>query len=173
MNEDSGITATPIRAWDENPAPDLLRRLAEGGDASVNPALHGEVVACLRHRGDWLAVIIAPAFIRVLLLPGGGELWGDIPLGQRRYVPMGSIDWAFEAASDAVLGDYQFNELVSSVRSVPDMAAARQIANDALATLGVAPVTVAKAVAAVEKTPLEQRMVSRRGFLSLFGGGRR
>ena len=113
-------------SWQVDPASTLaLRGAAISADMPANPALAADVCWCLRVRGDWLAAAIGPGFIRIFMLPGEGELWGDIPLGQQRYLALGSMDWRFVAAFDPELGAYQYVDLMQSIGSVPDMAAAR------------------------------------------------
>lgn len=141
----------------------------------VNPALQVEAVGFTRHQGDWLGVMITPWFINLFLLAGGGELWGDIPAGERRYLnlPCGTLQ--FLADDDPGLGPYQYCPLIAPVSSVPDMASARQAAADALRTVFAVP---AAAVAAVEPAappsavPGEEKSVSRRGFLRTLAGRR-
>lgn len=162
---DERISASDsMRSLGDDPRPWLLDCLQAENDGVVNPALPREVLACLRHRGDWLAVVVAPELVRLLLLPGGGELWGDIPAGQTRFLTLGAMDWRFQAATAERLGDFQFCNLVDSPLSVADGATARRIAIDALATLGVE-----LPVATVNEAPAP-RPVSRRGFLRLLGG---
>ena len=102
----------------------------------------------------------------MLLLPGGGDLWGKIPVRQLRYLDLGGIASCFEAACDPVLGDYQFSVLVGSGDELPDMAAARLVASDALRTLGVAVSGLEPQAVPVESAP---KLASRRAFLSVFG----
>jgi [NiFe] hydrogenase assembly HybE family chaperone len=157
---------TAPATWQTDPTSALAQRCAAmAEDLPGNPALSAEVCWCARERGDWLAAVIAPSFVRIFLLPGGGELWGDIPLGQQRYLALGSMDWRFAAAHDPVLGDYQFVDLVLPVSKVLGMAAARLLAGDARLALGL--------LAAMPKTSEEpSKPVSRRGFLRAFTGRR-
>ena len=79
---------TPIHAQD--PAHLLeehFRRMA-GQNAPLNPRLQVEAIGFSQYLGDWLGVVVTPDFVRLLLLPGGGSLWGDIPAGQRRYLEL-------------------------------------------------------------------------------------
>ena len=80
----SDISAPTV--WLSDPASVLAQRCAAlATGLSPNPALSGEVCWCDRARGDWLASAIAPGFVRVFLLPGGGEssweLVGRVRLG--------------------------------------------------------------------------------------------
>lgn len=156
---------TPAPAvWQTDPVMILAQRCAALADGlPANPALSADLCWCVQARGDWLAALIAPGFVRVFLLPGGGELWGDIPLGQQRYLALGSMDWRFKAANDVVLGDYQYVDLVSDISAVSGMAAARHLADDARLALGLA------VEARSEEAP---KPVTRRGFLRAFTGRR-
>lgn len=153
-------------SWQLDPASVLAQRCAAMSEGlPVNVALTAEVCWCLRARGDWLAGVIAPGFVRIVLLPGGGELWGDIPLGQQRYLALGRMDWRFVAAHDPGVGDYQCVDLVQPISEVPGMAAARLLAGDARLALGLgAP------VASASDEP--RKPVSRRGFLRALSGRR-
>lgn len=158
------MSDTAPTSWQLDPASTLARRcLAMSDGLPVNPALTAEVCWCVQERGDWLAGGIGPGFVRIFLLPGGGELWGDIPLGQQRYLALGSMDWRFAAAHDPELGDYQYVDLVQPISQVLGMAAARLLVGDARLALGLgAPVAV------VGEEP--RQPVSRRGFLRALSG---
>jgi [NiFe] hydrogenase assembly HybE family chaperone len=153
-------------SWQLDPANVLAQRcIAMADGLPVNPALAAEVCWCLQERGDWLAGVIAPGFVRIFLLPGGGELWGDIPLGQQRYLALGSMDWRFVAGHDPVLGDYQAVDLVKPISAVLGMAAARLLASDARLALGIG----TQVVRVNDEPP---KPVSRRGFMRALGGRR-
>lgn len=137
---------------------------------SVNPALTVDVIGFSRQQGDWLGVVVTPWFINLFMFSGGGELWGDIPAGQRRYVnlPCGTLQ--FIADDDPDLGPYQYCPVIAPVSSVPDMATARKAGLDALAAIIELPAPpVADTAAAAEPA---QRDVSRRGFLRALTGRR-
>ena len=133
--------------------------------AEINPALAIEVVDFVRYRGDWLGVMIAPWFIRLFLLPGGGDLWGDIPDGQRRYVDLAGGTQVFFAETAPDIGPFQYAPVLASVILLRDMAAARRIAVDALRTaLGLPPPEpLAGGRPEVSEDP--PAPLSRRGFL--------
>ncbi|MBL8451085.1 MAG: [NiFe]-hydrogenase assembly chaperone HybE [Dechloromonas sp.] len=105
----------------------------------VNPKLGVAAVGFRRHRGDWLGVMVTPWFLNLFLLSGGGELWGDIPAGERRYIdlPCGALQ--FIADDDPDLGPYQYCPLIAPVTGLESMIAALGAARDALAAAFVPP----------------------------------
>jgi [NiFe] hydrogenase assembly HybE family chaperone len=119
---------------EENPGELVARCFRERSEPAgpVNPLLNCASIGFTLCQGDWLGVVITPWFMDLVLLPGGGNLWGDIPAGQRRYVelPQGTV--AFTAAEDSRLGAYQHAPLVATVASLPDMAAAVALANQVM-----------------------------------------
>lgn len=138
----------------------------------VNAALAVEAIGFVRHDGDWLGVVVTPWFINLFLLSGGGQLWGDIPAGERRYLnlPCGTLQ--FIADDDPDLGPYQYCPLIAPVDHVPDMATARKAAVDAMQAVVSAPPAVAPVpeVPAAEAPPAAP--VSRRGFFRRLAGKR-
>ncbi|MDD2662639.1 MAG: [NiFe]-hydrogenase assembly chaperone HybE [Dechloromonas sp.] len=134
----------------------------------VNAALQVEAVGFDRLRGDWLGVMVTPWFINLFLLNGGGELWGDIPAGQRRYLELPCGTLQFLADDDPVLGPYQYCPLIAPVGEVADMTVARQAAVDALATVFSRPAP--PPAEAPEQAP--PKNVTRRGFLRSLTGRR-
>lgn len=141
----------------------------------VNAALSCRALGFARYRGDWLGVVITPWFVDLYLLSGGGELWGDIPSGQRRYVelPRGTVP--FTAADHPQIGAYQFSPLISPASVLPDMAAAIKLASDVLSGIfgEIAPTLpespVPRGVSDQESNP---GLTSRRGFLRRLAGKR-
>lgn len=143
--------------------------------SAFNPALEIEAVGFVLHQGDWLGVAVSPWSCELLLIPGGGSLWGDIPPGQTRYLDLPGGTQAFVAKSDPELGAYQACTLLSSVTALPDQASARRLAQDALchalglplpSPAGAPPESTASSEAA-EAVPL-----SRRGFFRRLAGKR-
>lgn len=148
------------------------QRWADPATAALprNPALGVEVFGCVRHRGDWLAVVVTPGFLKLVLLAGGGELWGDIPTGQRRYVdlPWGTLP--FVAEDEPGLGLFQACLLVEPISAVADMAAARAAALDVLRALAPPPSAPPSAPPAEADAPAPDH--SRRGFFRRLAGKR-
>jgi len=135
----------------------------------VNAALGVEAIGFARYEGDWLGVVITPWFLNLLLVSGGGQLWGDIPAGERRYLnlPCGTLQ--FIADDDPDIGPYQYCPLIAPVSDLTDMAQARLIAADALKTVFIQPAPPVEP----EPPPAEEKpAVSRRGFLRRLAGKR-
>lgn len=166
----------------------------------VNPALAVEAVGFRRHAGDWLGVVITPWFVNLFLLPGGGALWRDLPTGEQATVdlPVGPLEFIGDnPGPDAAVAAYQYCPLLSPVQQVESLAAAREIARDALdavltpAAAGGAEVAGAEvagdaagasardAGTAATQSPgvgdgaAGVTSPARRGFLRALGGGRR
>ena len=174
MDESSAAAVASVRI--DNP--DSMLELYFAGQSErhpVNAALSCRAIGFARYRGDWLGVVITPWFVDLYLLSGGGELWGDIPSGQRRYVelPQGTVP--FTAADDPQIGSYQYSPLISPVSSLPDMAAAMKLANDVLSGIfGEFAPTLPESPAPRSTSDQESNpgLVSRRGFLRRLAGKR-
>lgn len=142
----------------------------------VNPVLAVKAVSFQRHEGDWLGVMITPWFLNLFLLSGGGQLWGDIPAGERRYLnlPCGTLQ--FIADDDPDLGPYQYCPLIAPVSAIPDMATALKAAQDAMAAVCVPPAPPAAQAtvsAAAEPPPVAtEGAPSRRAFFRRLAGKR-
>ncbi len=146
-----------------NPRPSdelLLAALMRSGFAA------GEVVGWLPVQGDWIAAVAHADRACLMLLPAGGSLWGDIPVGQKRFVTLADQSWAFVAGEDGELGAYQRCHLAEAADGVSDIAVAREVALDALKLLGYRP----EVPATLEET--SRPPVSRRGFLRALTGRR-
>jgi [NiFe] hydrogenase assembly HybE family chaperone len=174
----NAVTRCTIPPHEENPGELVARCFREHTEPEgpVNSLLNCTGVGFARCQGDWLGVVITPWCMDLVLLPGGGTLWGDIPAGQRRYVelPLGAV--AFTAAEDPQLGHYQHAPLVATVASLPDMATATRLANQAMRGIcgdGV-PATVPPSElsdASADSTSAPETH-SRRGFLRRLAGKR-
>ena len=128
------LVAAACAVHEANPGELAVRCFSARRDESaLNPHLGFACVGFTRVHGDWLGVVITPQF--VVLLPGGGSLWGDIPAGQRRYVDLSHATLAFVAAEDPCLGPYQHAALVSEISALPDMAAAIRLAEQFMTCL--------------------------------------
>ena len=143
----------------------------------VNPALAVEAVGFRRYQGDWVGIVVTPWFVNLLLLPGGGALWHDLPAGEQRAVdfPVGRLE--FIADRDPVrapaLAAFQYCPLIHPVQHLASPAMARQAAEAALAALLVPPAAPAEAPpAAAERSATSPPLAGRRGFLRQLTGRR-
>lgn len=136
----------------------------------VNAALVVEAIGFARFEGDWLGVVITPWFLNLLLISGGGQLWGDIPAGERRYLnlPCGTLQ--FLADDDPDIGPYQYCPLIAPVSNISDMATARQAATDALESVFGKPAAPLPDSALPDEPA--KTAVSRRGFFQRLAGKR-
>jgi [NiFe] hydrogenase assembly HybE family chaperone len=137
--------------------------------AEINPALAVEAVGFTRYEGDWLGVVITPWFLRLFLLPGGGSLWGEIPLGQSRYISLPGETMQFVADAAPSLGAFQYSTLLEPTSLVADMSAARQMAIRVMQPFGYLPPD--PVLPAYREEPAAAG-VSRRGFFRRLAGKR-
>lgn len=150
------IAAHYAQVWESSAAP----------AGEINPALQVAVVEFVRCRGDWLGAVVAPWAIHLILINGGGSLWGDIPQGQRRYLDLPGGTLAFVADGDPEIGVWQYASLIDSVVPVSDMNAARLIASDGLR------LALGRSAEAGDQPVEPKAPVSRRGFLRRLAGKR-
>lgn len=136
----------------------------------VNPALAVEAHGFRQLDGDWLGVVITPWFVNLLLVSGGGTLWGDIPAGERRYLALPCGTMQFIADDDPDIGPYQYCPLIAPVDQLPDMATARIVAQDAIKTVFATPVAAPEPASAASAEGKPE--VSRRGFFRRLAGKR-
>lgn len=136
----------------------------------VNAALGVEAIGFARYEGDWLGVMITPWFLNLVLVSGGGQLWGDIPAGERRYLNLPCGTMQFLADDDPDIGPYQYCPLIAPVTNLADMAQARLVAFDAINTVFALPAAPPEAVP--EPVAEEKPAVSRRGFFRRLAGKR-
>lgn len=139
----------------------------------VNPALGIAAVGFRHYRGDWVGVMVTPWFINLFLISGGGQLWGDIPAGERRYLELPCGTLQFIADDDPDLGPYQYCPLIAPVSHLPDMAAALAAAGDALRTAFAPPPPASPEPEIVKAEPTEAKgdpTPSRRAFFRRLAG---
>lgn len=160
---------------DANPASLLAAyyqaRWAQGAPevSEINPALAVEAIGFIRYQGDWLGVVITPWFLRLVLTPGGGSLWGDIPLGQTRYLNLPAETIQFVADEVPQLGPFQYSTLLEPTSLIVDMAAARQMALRVMQAFGYQQPDPEPVIALEPPVPTT---VSRRGFFRRLAGKR-
>lgn len=100
----------------------------------VNPKLGVAAVGFRPYKGDWVGVVVTPWFLNLFLISGGGQVWGDIPAGERRYLELPCGTLQFIADDDPDIGPYQYCPLIAPVTNLADMTAALAAAGDALRT---------------------------------------
>lgn len=157
--------------WADDPSAAVVRcfervhqeRMA--GLPFINERLQVEVIGMQRIGGDWLAALVTPWSVQLLLLPGGGALWRDVPAGTRRRVvlPVGELEFIADAG-EAELAAYQYCPLGNGAEAFADIQAAREFAVDALATALQPAAEPAEAVPLASQPPVDLR---RRGLLGL------
>jgi [NiFe] hydrogenase assembly HybE family chaperone len=133
-------------------------------EATVNRRLQVAALDFVRCQGDWLGAVVAPWAIHLILINGGGHLWGEIPPGQRRYLALPGGTLAFVAAGEPEIGTWQYASLCDSTTAVADMKTARLIAADGLR------MALGFPGAADEPITAPRAPVSRRGFLRRLAG---
>ena len=166
-----------MNAYNDNPAPLLLamyRRLADAGEIApdlCNPALAVDIAGFRRYRGDWIGAVVTPWFLRVFVLPGGGELWRDIPPGERLPLefPAGQLEFVAEATPGAEVPSSLYCPLLESVAPLASQEAALELAMNAFTTLFSPPMPAEPAVTADER-PQPPPVTDRRGFFRRLAG---
>ncbi|NMF87916.1 [NiFe]-hydrogenase assembly chaperone HybE [Aromatoleum petrolei] len=167
--------------WDDDPSPTMerhFRRVHETrmlGLPFLNEALDVAVAACERVGGDWLAAVVTPWSIQLVLLPGGGTLWCDTAAGMRHTLslPVGNLVFIGEAAEHAsdLVPAFQYCPLITPPEGIADTDAACAIAREALATVlkplaaSVADPTGALPSEDADPNPRTPPSPSRRAFL--------
>ena len=131
--------------WPDDPSTTLerhFRRVHETrmlGLPFLNEALDVTVAACERVDGDWLAALVTPWSIQLVLLPGGGTLWRDTAAGTRHTLtlPVGDLVFIGEAAEHAsdLVPALLYCPLIAPPDGIADTAEACAIAREALATV--------------------------------------
>lgn len=111
--------------------------LAMGKLPFINPALRVQATGFRQHRGDWLGALVTPWWAGLILVCGGGELWQDIPSGQRRLValPAGPMPFIADVNdSTPILPILQYSPLFAPPSQFKDQSSALAAVQDALAT---------------------------------------
>lgn len=135
----------------------------------VNSALGVAAVGFQQHRGDWLGVMVTPWFLNLFLISGGGELWGDIPAGERRYLELPCGTLQFIADDDPDIGPYQYCPLIAPVTGLADTETALAAARDVLSAVFAPPPAPEAEPVPVEK-PKPAGPTTRRDFFRRLAG---
>jgi [NiFe] hydrogenase assembly HybE family chaperone len=132
--------------WVDDPSSALSRHFRFVRDTRMAglPFLNASVDVCVadcrRVDGDWLAAMVTPWSIQLVLLPGGGALWQDASSGVRCTIglPVGELVFIGEADEasadhDECVAAFLYCPLISPLEGVVGTDAARALARDALA----------------------------------------
>lgn len=120
-----------------------VRRERMAGLPFVNEALRVELVGLRRWRGLWLAVLVTPWFMNLMLLPGdgaeeaadGSARWPAVRTGDYASFSFPAGVMSFLAGREGELGEYLSCSLFSPMFEFADHEAARQTADACLAAL--------------------------------------
>ncbi|MBI1905299.1 MAG: [NiFe]-hydrogenase assembly chaperone HybE [Rhodocyclales bacterium] len=155
--------------WVGDPRSALMRHFREvletrmSGLPFLNPAINVAVVECQSVAGDWLAGVVTPWSLQLVLLPGGGSLWHDTPVGGRQVVALPAGELVFIGdEGEAALPAFQYCPLITPVQHIADSATAMAIMRDAWVAMLTPPPTEPATPVAAPSAPISN---SRRAFL--------
>lgn len=124
----------------DNPAPRVLAhyrrfqaQLTQGGNAG-QAGISVDIAGFRRYQGDWVGAVVTPWFIHLLLLPGGGTLWRNLPAGEtlRAGFPAGDLEFTTQTQDDPDLPTHAFATVVAPLDGLPDQDAALSSAMQAM-----------------------------------------
>lgn len=166
--------------YQDNPAPLLLamyRRLAQEpmqGNGVKNPVLSVDIAGFRRYRGDWLGAVVTPWFVRLFLLPGGGELWRELAQEQesnataderlRVEFPAGDLEFLAEHDPSAEVPAFFWCPVFASVERIASQEEALTLAMATFNSL-FNPPPPAEQVDSPDLAESSKGPVDRRGFL--------
>jgi len=163
----NNLTSATIHT--DNPAPRVLARYRRWQEtlASGHPGLSVDIAGFRRYRGDWIGAVVTPWFIHLLLLPGGGELWRELPADSPLRVgfPAADLELISERSDDPDLPASFFATILAPVDELADQDAALRTAMDALHLLFEPPPPDTPASSTTDRPP-----VDRRGFFRRLAG---
>lgn len=101
----------------------------------VNPALSVAAVGTQAWGGNWIAILVTPWCMNILMLPAQADAWSALTLGAtiRHVLPSG--EFSFILGDEPALGRFQMCSLFSPMLEFSDQAAALATAEAALAEL--------------------------------------
>ena len=129
----------------------------------LNAALRVQAVGAQPWQGHWLAVLITPWFMNLILLPGTGDDWQGHRPGSKRTCTFPSGVYEFIAGHEDGLGPYQACSLFSPVLEFEDQTAALAAAEAALEAVMEAPEAPQPEPGAMER-PISRRDLLRGAF---------
>lgn len=145
-----------------------IQRDRMAGVPIVNPALSVAAIGTRSWNEDWLAILVTPWCMNILLLPGRPEsaAWREPRLGSvaRRALPSG--EYSFILGEEPALGRFQMCSLFSPMLQFADQDAAVATAQAAMIEL-MTPAMPQEAAAQPATQPATKTPVSRRGLFGL------
>jgi [NiFe] hydrogenase assembly HybE family chaperone len=138
----------------------------------VNPALSVEALGFRRWQGDWVGAVVTPWFINLFVVPGGGQLWSDLPGGDRCKIvfPLGELEFIADNDASAEIPAHQYCPLFAPPSQFGSQEAARAAAEEALRVLFIAPAPAEPEPSSTAQCAPDQRVEARRAFLRRVGG---
>lgn len=113
-----------------------IERTAMAGIPILNPALCVSAVGVRQWQGEWLAVLVTPWFMNLVLLSSGdGQARPRVPTGTKEHVsfPAGRLE--FIQAYEEELGCYRMCSLFSPMFEFADQESAQEAGRQVLAEL--------------------------------------
>lgn len=134
VNTALSVEAVGFRRWTSNSS-------SAGGTDSADPGPLPGTCHVPGQSGDWVGAVITPWFINLLVLPGGGNLWSDQPVGERCHItfPLGPLEFIADHDASAEIPSYQYCPLFAPPSQFASQAAARAAAIAALEAMFVSP----------------------------------
>ncbi|EHK54668.1 [NiFe]-hydrogenase assembly chaperone HybE [Allomesorhizobium alhagi] len=113
-----------------------IERTAMTGIPILNPALCVSAVGVQQWQGEWLAVLVTPWFMDLVLLPAGdGQARPRMPTGTKEHVSFPAGQFEFIQAYDEELGGYRMCSLFSPMFEFADQESAEEAGRQVLAEL--------------------------------------
>ena len=114
-----------------------IERERMAGLPLLNQALRVQAVGFERWRGHWLGALVTPWFMNLVLVPGDADRWQRAAEGERVFHAFGAGDFAFLAAAEPEVGEFQACSLISPMSQFTDHDSACAAARIALRMLHV------------------------------------
>jgi [NiFe] hydrogenase assembly HybE family chaperone len=112
-----------------------IERTAMAGIPILNSALSVQAVGVRKWQGEWLAVLITPWFMNLILLPEVAQERPRMPAGTKDHVAFPSGSFEFIHGFEEELGPYRLCSLFSPMFEFADQESAEQTARHVLAAL--------------------------------------
>ena len=112
-----------------------IERTAMAGIPILNTRLSVQAVGVQKWQGEWLAVLITPWFMNLVLLPENALERSRVPAGTKGHVAFPSGNFEFIHGFEDELGPYRLCSLFSPMFEFADQESAEQTARHVLAAL--------------------------------------